>query len=52
VFVSTSQELGKSGNGSGRDVTIEYQLDEHWQLKASTTSRGNNGVDLLWKKKY
>jgi autotransporter translocation and assembly factor TamB len=53
VFVSTSQQLG-GGNtqGQGRDVTIEYQLDDDWQLKASTTARGNNGVDILWKKKY
>jgi len=33
-------------------VTIEYQLKENWQLKASTTDRGNNGADILWKKKY
>jgi len=51
VFVSTSQQLG-GGNTQGRDVTIEYQLNDNWQLKASTTARGNNGVDILWKKKY
>jgi hypothetical protein len=52
VFVSTSQQLGSSSQGQGRDVTIEYQLNDNWQLKASTTARGNNGVDILWKKKY
>lgn len=52
VFVSTSQQLSANSQGQGRDVTIEYQLNENWQLKASTTARGNNGVDILWKKKY
>ena len=51
VFVSTSQQLG-GGNAQGRGVTIEYQLNDAWQLKASTTARGNNGVDILWKKRY
>ena len=50
VFVSTSQQLG--GNDQGQDVSIEYQLGDDWQLKASTTSRGNNGVDILWHKRY
>jgi translocation and assembly module TamB len=51
VFVSTSQQLGGNGQG-GQDVSIEYQLSDDWQLKASTTSKGNNGLDILWKKKY
>jgi autotransporter translocation and assembly factor TamB len=50
VYVSTSQQLGD--NSHGRDVSIEYQLSENWQLKASSTARGDNGVDILWKKKY
>ncbi|HKA52507.1 MAG TPA: translocation/assembly module TamB domain-containing protein [Candidatus Binatia bacterium] len=50
VFVSTSQQFG--GEKPGRDVSIEYQLDDHWQFKASTTSRGNHGVDILWGKRY
>jgi translocation and assembly module TamB len=50
VFVSTSQQFG--GQKSGQDVSVEYQLNDHWQLKASTTSRGNNGVDILWEKRY
>jgi translocation and assembly module TamB len=54
VFVSTSQQLGGNshGPGQGREVTIEYQISDNWQLKASTTAQGNNGVDILWKKKY
>lgn len=52
IFVSTSQQLGTNSQGQGRDVTIEYQLNDNWQLKASTTARGNDGVDILWKKKY
>ena len=50
VFVSTSQQLG--GEKPGQDVSIEYQLNDHWQLKGSTTARGNNGVDILWRKRY
>jgi translocation and assembly module TamB len=50
VFVSTSQQFGGAKPGQG--VSIEYRLDDHWQLKASTTSRGNNGVDILWEKRY
>jgi translocation and assembly module TamB len=51
VFVSTSQQVG-GGGAQGRDVTVEYQLNDNWQLKASSTAQGNNGVDLLWKKQY
>jgi translocation and assembly module TamB len=50
VYVSTSQQFG--GEKPGQGVAIEYQLNDHWQLKASTTSRGNNGVDILWEKRY
>ena len=53
VYVSTSQGFGGSTQQApGREVTIEYQLSDNWQLKASSTDRGNNGVDILWKKKY
>ena len=51
VFVSTTQQFG-GGEIQGRDVTIEYQLNDNWHLKASSSARGNNGVDILWKKKY
>jgi translocation and assembly module TamB len=50
VFVSTSQQIG--GDGQGRNVTIEYQLSDQWQLKGTTTAEGNNGVDILWQKQY
>lgn len=50
VFVSTSQPIG--GDGQGRNVSIEYQLNTQWQLKGSTTAEGNNGVDILWQKQY
>ena len=49
MFVSTSQNLGKKQD---REVSIEYQLGTNWQLKATTTSRGNNGIDLMWGKQY
>jgi translocation and assembly module TamB len=50
VFVSTSQQIG--GDGQGRNVSIEYQLNNQWQLKGTTTAEGNNGVDILWQKQY
>lgn len=49
VFVSTSQQLGTR---HGRELSIEYQLDAQWQLKASTNTAGNNGIDLFWRKRY
>lgn len=49
VFVSTSQQLGDKQR---RGVAIEYQLDGNWQLKASTTSQGDSGIDILWQKQY
>jgi len=50
VYVSTSQQFG--GDKPGPGVAIEYQLNDHWQFKASTTPRGNNGIDILWEKRY
>jgi hypothetical protein len=49
VFVSTSQSLG---GGNAREFSVEYQLSENWQLKASATTRGNDGVDIIWRKRY
>ena len=49
VFVSTSQSLGKKQD---REVSIEYQLRTNWQLKATATPQGNNGIDLMWGKQY
>lgn len=49
VFVSTSQEVG---NPSAQEFTVEYSFSENWQIKASTTTRGNDGIDVLWQKRY
>ncbi|HXG17763.1 MAG TPA: translocation/assembly module TamB domain-containing protein [Methylomirabilota bacterium] len=49
VFVATSQSLG---GGNTREFSVEYQLSENWQLKASATTRGNDGVDIIWRKRY
>ena len=49
VFVSASQELDKE---KAQEYSIEYQLAPNWQLKSSTTSKGNNGFDLFWQKQY
>ena len=49
VFVSTSQSLGKKQD---REVSVEYQLRTNWQLKATATPQGNNGIDLMWGKQY
>ncbi|MEW6297678.1 MAG: translocation/assembly module TamB [Thermodesulfobacteriota bacterium] len=49
VFVSTSQQLGDQQK---QEVSLEYQLDTDWQLKASTTSQGDSSIDLFWHKRY
>lgn len=49
VFVSTSQSFSDK---NGREFSLEYNLGENWQLKASTTTRGNDGVDVVWRKRY
>ncbi|MCS6925668.1 MAG: translocation/assembly module TamB domain-containing protein [Candidatus Binatia bacterium] len=49
VFVSTSQQLGGQQK---QEVSVEYQLDTDWQLKASTTSQGDSSIDLFWRKRY
>jgi autotransporter translocation and assembly factor TamB len=51
VFVSTSQSTaGKKSRG--QEFAVEYHLNENWQLKASTTSEGNSGIDIFWQKRY
>lgn len=49
IFVSTSQQFGAQQK---QEVSIEYQLDTDWQLKASTSSHGDSGIDLFWHKRY
>ncbi len=48
MFVSFSRQLGKPG----WELSIEYQLAPNWQLETSTTSQGNNAIDLFWQERY
>jgi len=56
VFISTSRPAGSSsqqaGDRLGQEFSLEYFLSENWKLKGSTTTRGNNGIDILWRKRY
>jgi translocation and assembly module TamB len=49
IFVSTSQPLQDK---HGREFSLEYSLDENWQIKVITTTHGNSGADLVWQKRY
>jgi translocation and assembly module TamB len=51
VFVSTSRSSADNKN-QGQEFAVEYQLSENWQLKASTTTTGNDGIDVFWQKRY
>jgi translocation and assembly module TamB len=51
VYVSTGQATGDKKN-QGQEFGVEYQLNENWQLKASTTTEGNSGIDIFWQKRY
>src|SRR5262249_4064891 len=53
VFVSTSHSsMSADRKNQGQEFAVEYQMRENWQLKASTTTTGNNGVDIFWQKRY
>jgi len=56
VYVSTSRPVESSsqqaGDKLGQEFSLEYYLNENWKLKGSTTTRGNNGIDILWQKRY
>jgi translocation and assembly module TamB len=49
VFVSAAQEFGET---QGQQYSIEYHLSPNWQLKSSTNSRGETGIDLFWRREY
>lgn len=49
VYVSTSQQLS---DASQREFAVEYSLSENWQVKASTTTRGDDSIDIIWQKRY
>ena len=49
LYLSASQQMGETPE---QEVAIEYQWSEHWQLKGTTSSRGNSGIDVLWQRRY
>jgi autotransporter translocation and assembly factor TamB len=49
VYVSASQELG---GDKQQEYSVEYQISSNWQIKGSTESGRNSGIDLFWHKRY
>jgi autotransporter translocation and assembly factor TamB len=49
TYVSASQQI--SGE-HGREVTLEYEIAPDWKLGTTTTSKGSNGIDIIWHKRY
>jgi autotransporter translocation and assembly factor TamB len=49
TYVSASQQL--SGE-HGREVTMEYEIAPDWKVGTTTTSKGANGIDIIWHKRY
>jgi autotransporter translocation and assembly factor TamB len=49
VFISTSQQLDQKRE---QEYSVEYEIAPSWELKSSTTSRGDSGIDIFWRKQY
>jgi translocation and assembly module TamB len=49
VYVSASQQIGGE---KAQEYSLEYQITPRWQLKGSTESGKNSGIDLFWHKRY
>jgi translocation and assembly module TamB len=49
VYISTSQQLDEKKQ---QEYSIEYEIAPSWELKSSTTSRGESGIDIFWRKQY
>jgi translocation and assembly module TamB len=49
TYVSASQQI--SGE-HGRELSLEYEIAPDWKLGTSTTSKGANGIDIIWHKRY
>jgi translocation and assembly module TamB len=49
VYVSAAQELG---GDQQQEYSVEYQISSNWQLRGSTESGRNSGIDLFWHKRY
>jgi translocation and assembly module TamB len=49
TFVSVGQEI--SGQ-TGQEVSAEYQIMPDWKFEVSSSTKGTNGIDLIWHKRY
>jgi autotransporter translocation and assembly factor TamB len=49
VFVSTKQQLGGEKQ---QEYSVEYDIAPNWQIKSSTSPKGNSGFDIFWRKQY
>jgi translocation and assembly module TamB len=49
TFVSFGQEV--SGKHS-QEVSVEYQITRSVRIDATRDATGNNGVDIIWRKRY
>jgi translocation and assembly module TamB len=49
VFVSASQQFGEEKQ---QEVAVEYNITPNWQIRSSTTTDGESGIDIFWKKSY
>jgi Uncharacterized protein conserved in bacteria len=47
--ISVSQDIGGK---QGQEVSIEYQIAPGWEAHTSTSSSGNSGADIIWRKQY
>lgn len=49
TYISASEQI--SGE-HGHEVTLEYEIAPNWKVNTSTTSKGGNGIDNIWRKRY
>jgi autotransporter translocation and assembly factor TamB len=49
VFVSLGQEFGRR---AAQVVGLEYYLGRRISVRASTSTRGDSAIDLLWRYRY
>jgi autotransporter translocation and assembly factor TamB len=49
TYVSASQQV--TGE-HGRELSMEYEITPDWKLGTTTTSKGANGIDIIWHKRY
>jgi autotransporter translocation and assembly factor TamB len=49
TYVSASQQMSAE---HGQEISLEYQIAPDWKVGTSTTSKGANGIDIIWHKRY